>query len=224
MATITFEFNNNTVGAPTWADIVANTIVFSGSATDLTASIATTTWQDGTHIGSGDPGTDNCDTGPYSSHSNNVKFVASGTMSSNGAATENINDTNLIEGECTFRIHLTNGVAVATQNTFLYTFDGTTVTVEAVGIEAYAFERGVVASAWTQVNDDSANIGGDNAGERLDLGEKSSGTDHTWYLAMSARGESAGPKASFDIGWKSEIFGLLLAIAPFTQIVAYFQS
>jgi len=206
MATITWEHNQGSVGTPNWVDIGANTVVFSGSATDLSATISTTDWNDGTHIGSGDPGTDQCGGGPNDSHNNNVKFVDANNMSLNGAASENIIDANLSEAECTFRIHLTNGSAVATQNSFLYTFDGSVTTNEAVGIECYVFERGVSATAWTQVNDDSGNIGGNNSGERLDLGEKSSATDHDWYIAASARGESAGGKTSFDFGFETEIF------------------
>lgn len=212
MATITFETNTGTTGSPTWTSIGSNTLVFAGSQTDLTAPIVTTSWNDGTHVGTGDPGTDACNTarsgagGPNSSHNNNVKFVASGTCSINSAATENINDTNLTAGECTLRIHLNNSVSVQTQNSFAYMFDGSTVTVEAVGVEAYAFEAGVSASTWTQVNDDSADIGGDNSGERLDLGEKSTATDQYWYLALSARGETAGAKTSVDLGFKTEIF------------------
>lgn len=217
-ATITFETNTNTVGSPTWTDIGANTLVFAGSQTDLTSPIVTTSWNDGTHVGSDDPGTDACNTarngagGPNSNHNNNVKYVASGTASINSAATENLNDTNLIAGECTLRIHLNNASTVATQNTFAYTFDGAVTTNEAVGIECYAFEQGVTATAWTQVNDDSANVGGNNSGERLDLGEKTTATDHYWYLALSARGETAGAKTSFDLGVATEVFGVLLAL------------
>ena len=123
-----------------------------------------------------------------------------------GGGTETLNDTNLIAGECTLRIHLNNGASVATQNSYFYTFDGSTTTTEAVEVEAYAFEQGVSATTWTQVNDDSGNVGGNNSGERLDLGEKSAATDHYWYLAISARGESAGAKTSFDLGFATEIY------------------
>lgn len=206
MATVTWEFNDNTTGTPNWVDISTETVVFSGSQTDHTATIATTDWNDGTHITDGDPGSDNCDTGPNNSHNNNVKYVSSTQMNNNSGGTENINDTNLTEGECTLRIHLNNGSSVQTQNSFFYTFDGTTPTTEAVGVEAYAFERGESATTWTQVNDDSGNVGGNNSGERLDLGEKSTATDHYWYMAISARGESAGAKTSFDFGFATEIF------------------
>lgn len=206
MATVTWERNQGSIGTPSWVSNGANTLVFSGSATGITSVINTTAWQDGTHIGNGDPGTDQCGGGPNSSHMNNVKFVASGTCSINGGATENINDTNLAEAECTLRIHLNNGVAVQTQNSMLFSFNASSDTVEAVEVECYAFERGVTATAWTQINDDSANIGGDNSGERLDLGEKSSAADHFWYLALSARGETAGGKTAFDLKFRTEIF------------------
>ena len=149
MATITWERNQNTIPSPTWVDIGSNTLVFSGSATDLTVPIGTTSWNDGFHIGSNDPGSDQCGGGPNSSHNNCVKFLTTGTMSVNGGGSEAINDTNLAEAECTLRIHLNNATAVQTQNTYFFCFDGATDTVEAVGVEAYAFERGVSATAWT---------------------------------------------------------------------------
>src|SRR3990167_492280 len=200
MATITFE---GYMGAgPAWADLGANTVVFAGSLTDLTVPIATTDWNDCTHAGADDPGADQCG----ANHMNNVKYLTGGTMSVNGGGSEAISDVNLAEAECTMRIHLNSASTVATQNTFFYSFNGAVVTTEAVEIECYAFERGVTATAWTQINDDSGNIGGDNAGERLDLGEKTSAIDHYWFLALSARGESAGGKTSFDFGFKTEIF------------------
>lgn len=206
MATLTYEVNTGSTGTPTWTTFGANTLVFSGSGSDLTVPISTAGWNDGTHRGTDDPGTDACSAGPNGGHNNNVKYVDGTHFILNGGASEVLNDTNLIAGECTFRIHLNNATAVQTQNTFLFTFDGTTDSVEAVGVEAYAFEQGVAASAWTQVNDDSANIGGDNSGERLDLGEKASATDSYWYLAMTARGETAGGKTQFDVKIRTEVF------------------
>lgn len=219
MATIAYQRNQGSIAVPSWVSFGANTLVFSGSINDLTVAIATTDWQDGTHIGSNDPGTDQCGGGPAGSgHTNNVKYISSTQFALNGGATETLNDTNLTDNECSFRIWLNNGTAVATQNTFFFCYDGTTDTTEAVGIESYAFERGVAATTWTQINDDSANIGGDNATERLDLGEKTSATDHYWYLAISSRGESAGGKTSFDYKIRTQVFGLLIAVG--TSILA----
>lgn len=206
MATITYEVNTGSIGTPTWTSVGANTLVFSGSAATISTPIATTGWNDGTHYGNGDPGTDQCAGGPNSSHPNNVKYVDGTHFILNAGSSEVLNDTNLIAGECSLRLHLNNGASVQTQNTKFFSFDGTTDTNEAVGIECYAFEQGVSASAWTQINDDSANIGGNNTSEFLDLAEKGPGTDLYWYLALSARGESAGAKTSFDFKIVTEIF------------------
>ncbi len=208
MAVLTYELYNTTPG---WTSIGANTLVFSGSQTTIGSPISTSGWNDGTHAGNGDPGTDQCNAllganAPNAGHANNVKYVDSTHFISNGGASTIINDTNLTQAKCTLRIHLNNATAVQTQNSWFFCFDGTTDTTEAVGVECYGFEQGVAASAWTQLNDDSATIGGDNSGERLDLGEKASAVDSYWYLAISARGESAGPKASFDFKIKTEIF------------------
>jgi hypothetical protein len=192
MATFTWEVYADT---PAWISVGANTMVFSGSSTDLTVPITVGSWQDGTHLGNGDPGTDQCGT----NHVPNVKYISS-TQFDSGGGTETLNDTNLAATECTLRINFTDGSAVATSNGRFYVFDGTTETTEAVGIEAYAFERGVTATTWTQVCDDSGGIGGDNSGERLDLGDSSSGTEHTFYVAISARPETVGGKSDFDLG------------------------
>jgi hypothetical protein len=192
MATFTWKVYSDT---PAWHSVGANTIVFSGSDTDLSVPITVGNWQDGTHLGSGDPGTDQCGT----NHVNNVQYV-SGTQFDSGSGTETLNDTNLTANECTLSIEFTDASSVATSNARFYSFDGSTETAEAIGIEAYAFEQGVTASAWTQINDDSANIGGDNSGERLSLSDQSAATEHPFYIAVSARPESVGAKTQFDFG------------------------
>lgn len=192
MATFNWEVYADT---PAWMDVSTNTIVFSGSNTDLTEPITVGTWQDGTHLGSGDPGTDQCG----ANHMPNVKYV-SGTQFDGGSGTETLNDTNLVQTECTLRIKFTDAAAVAISNARFYAFDGATETNEAVGVEAYAFEQGVGATAWAQINDDSGDIGGDNSGERLALSDQSAGTEHYFYLAISARPETVGAKTQFDLG------------------------
>jgi len=192
MATFAWEVYADT---PAWMDISSNTVVFSGSATDLTAAITVGTWQDGTHLGNGDPGTDQCGT----NHVPNVKYVSS-TQFDNGGGTETLNDSNLVATECTMRVEFTDASSVAVTNARFYSFDGGTETNEAVGIEAYAFEQGQSATTWTQLNDDSGNIGGDNSGERLDLSDSGSATEHYFYIAVSARPESVGAKTEFDFG------------------------
>ena len=193
MATFTWEVYKDT---PAWGTVGANTIVFSGSNTDLTAPITVAAWQDGTHLGSGDPGTDQCGT----THVPNVKYVSSTQFDLNGGGTETLNDTNLLATECTLRVVFTDSSSVAISNARFYCFDGSTVTDEAVGIEAYAFQQGEGNTTWTQINDDSGNIGGDNSGERLDLEDQTAATDHTYYIAVSVSPESVGSKTEFDFG------------------------
>lgn len=179
---------------PGWTDIGANTIVFSGSG-GLATPVTVAAWQDETHIGSGDPGTDQCGT----NHSNNVKFISS-TQYDSGGGTETLIDANLLATECTLRIQFTDAGSVATSNGRFYAYDGSTTTTEAVGVDVYAFEQGVTATTWTNINDDSGNTGGDNAGQRLDLGNSGAATEHTFYIAISASPESVGAKSSFDFG------------------------
>lgn len=193
MATFTWEVYSDTPG---WKGVGANTIVFAGSNTDLTVPITVGNWNTGTHLGSGDPGTDQCGT----NHVPNVEYVSNTQFKLNSGTTENLNDTNLVATECSMRINFTDASSVATSNARFYSFDGSTVTAEAIGVEAYAFEQGVGATTWTQLNDDSANIGGDNSGERLSLSDQSAATEHTFYIAVSARPETVGSKTQFDFG------------------------
>ena len=194
MATITFEGYMGS--GPGWADLGANTLVFSGSLTDLTTAITVATFQNGTHVGSGDPGTDQCG----ANHMNNVKHVASGTMSVNGGGTENIDDAGLAAAECSLRIHFNHTSSVAVSGVRFYAYDGSNVLNEAVGVDIYAFERGVAATSWTLLNDDSGNVGGDNAGEYMSLADSGAATDHYCYLAVSISPESVGAKSSVDLG------------------------
>jgi hypothetical protein len=191
-----FEWQAYVGATPSWTDIATNIVIFSGTSSDLTDPITVAAWQDGSHLGTSEPGTDQCG----ANHMNNVKYIGSTEMSVNGAATEDINDTNLTESECTMRIQFTNSPAVALTSARLYAYDGTTTTAEAIGVEVNAFERGVSATSWTLINDDSGNTGGDNSGERLDLGDKSSATINFYYLAISASPESVGGKTQFDFG------------------------
>lgn len=190
MATFTWEVYANT---PAWMGVGANTIVFAGSLTDLTVPITVGDWNTGTHLGNGDPGTDQCGT----NHVPNIEYVSSTQYSKDGGADTAL--TSLAQTDCTLRVKFTDAASVATSNARFYAFDGTTETNEAIGIEAYAFEQGN-GSTWTQINDDSANIGGDNSGERLSLADQSTGTEHYFYVAVSARPESVGSKTQFDFG------------------------
>lgn len=192
MATFTWEVYAGTT--PSWIDVSTNTLVFSGTG-GLATPITLGEWQSETHLGSGDPGTDQCG----ANHVPNVKYLTDTTFD-NGSGSETLNDTNLTDIECTFRVHFNHTSAVAISGARLYTFDGSTETTEAVGVEVEAFERGVSGTTWVTINDDSGDIGGDNSGERLTLGDKTSAEDHYWYIAASVRPESVGAKTSFDFG------------------------
>jgi hypothetical protein len=192
----TFTWNAFIGAGPAWADIAANTVVFSSSLTDLATAITVGQFNDGTHLGDGDPGTDQCG----ANHANNVKRISNTEFSLNGGGTETLNDTNLTADENTLQVLFTDAASVATSSGRFYSYDGAVTTVEAVGIEAYAFEQGVAATAWTQINSDSGNIGGDNAGERLALSDDGAATEHTFYVSVSASPETVGSKTQFDFG------------------------
>jgi hypothetical protein len=190
MATFTWEVYANT---PAWFDISSNTMVFSGSATDLAEPITVGSYQDGSHLGDGSPGSDQCGT----NHVPNVKYIST-TQCDIGAGT--VANTSLDATEVTLRVEFTDASSVAISNARFYTYDSTTVTTEAVGVEAYAFAQSNATKDWVLVNDDSGNTGGDNTGERLDLDDQTADTEHYFYIAISARPESVGAKGDFELG------------------------
>jgi hypothetical protein len=193
MATFTWYGYMGTT--PDWVDIDTDTICFSGDATDISVPVTVDTYQDGIHVGTDDPGADQCG----ANHMRNVKYITDSQFDS-GGGTETLNDTNLSDTECTLKIYFTDAASVATSSARFYAFDGTTTTTEAVGVEAYAFEQGVTETEWTEINDDSDTVGGDNAGERLDLSDQSAATEHDFFIAVSVLPESVGDKTDFDLG------------------------
>ena len=208
MATIAFEAYYG--ATPAWTDIAANRLGFSGSLTAIT-TVAAGVFADGTHVMTGTPGTDVCTT----NHVPNVKWLTDTTMSVNGAASETINDTNLADIECSFRIHFNDAAGYALQNGRLYTFDNTTTTTPATGVDAAMYVKGNSMTAWFHINDDSTTgpagwvtgaIGGDNSGERISLANRSASVDHYYYCGFSASPETAGGKANFSVGTYLEYF------------------
>jgi len=192
----TFYWEGFMGAGPAWTDLGANTICFTGSASAIDTPITVGEWNSGTHAGNDDPGTDQCG----ANHMKNVKIVASGTYD-NGGGTENLTTANLTPNECTLRIRFTDASSVSITSARLYSYDGSTTTTEAIGVEGYAWEcqpSGI--TTWTLINDDSDNKGGDNAGERLDLMNQAASTEHHYYIAISIRPESVGAKTSFDFG------------------------
>lgn len=193
MAQFDWEVYSDT---PNWKPVSSSTIVFSGSLTNLATPITVGSWNGGTHLGSGDPGTDACGT----NHVPNIEYVSDTQFKKDGGATETISNANLAQTDCTLRVKFTDAVAITITNGRFYAFDGSVVTNHAVGIEAYAVEAQVAASSWTEINDDTGDIGGDNTGEVLLLSDQGSNTEHYWYIAVSARPQSVGAKTQFDLG------------------------
>jgi len=203
MATITFEAYYG--ATPAWQPLGSNRLVFCGSRTDIAVMIQTQAFQDGTHVGSGTPGSDVC-TG---NHANNVKWLTDTLMSVNGAASETINDANLADNECSLRVHFNDAVARKIQNGRFYAYNNALSTSPAEGVDVAAYEKGNSAQ-WFHLNDYSSlgssgwttgNVGGDNTGERLQMGNReAAATDHYWYYALSASPESAGGKSGFAFG------------------------
>lgn len=183
------------IGAgPSWTDIGTNRLIFSGSG-GLDQLLTVGQYQDEMHLGDGTPGADQCG----ANHVPNVKYVDDNNMDI-GAGSAAINDTNLAETDCTFRVTFSDPSSVAISNARLYAYDNSVTTNPATGVDVKAFERGEGNSAWTTINDASGGIGGDNAGERLSLADKAAATSHTWYLAVSAAAESVGGKSDFALG------------------------
>lgn len=184
-------------GGPTWTSLNSGQLVgFYGA--NYNDKVAVSSYQSSTHISGG--GGDIC----LTNHNGNVKYIASNQFNS-GGGTETLNDTNLISTECTLRVYLNNGAAVATQNGRFYCYNGTTVTTYATDLQVYAFEQGVSATAWTSINNGSS-TGGDNSGQRLALGNKTAATDHYWYVAVSCSPLSVGAKSAFSFGTTLEYY------------------
>lgn len=208
MANLTFEAY---VGAPGWTNIGSNRLVFCASLTDLTSRIAALAFQDGTHLGSSTPGTDQCG----ATHAPNVKWLTDSTFSYNGGGSTALNDTNLLDTYCTMRIHLNDSTAFKTQNGRFYAFNNTTTTVQATGVEMAAYEKGN-SSTWFHLNDDTTtgpsgwttgSIGGDNSGERITMAARgSAATDQYYYYALSLSPETFGDKSSVAVGCSIELF------------------
>lgn len=205
--------------SPQWNDIGANRLIFCGSRTVIGTMIAAATFQDGTHVGSGTPGSDICGT----NHANNVKWVNEAPlntkMSLNGAANTTINDTALgtpLETgaggtSCTLRVEFNDPDGDRKiQNGRFYAFDNSVVTNRATGVDLAVFEGPGNSAQWTHLNDDttsghadwaSGGIGGDNTSEFLGMGDRSTArTNQYWFYALSASPETAGGKSAFALG------------------------
>jgi hypothetical protein len=195
----TFTWYSYYGSSRTWTDISTNTIVFCGSSTDLSVPITVGSYQDGTHIGTDDPGTDVCTV----NHVRNVKYVSTTNNTQfqlDGGASESLSETNMTQTECTLYILFNDAATTTITNARFYCFNSTTATTEATGITAYAVECKTGVTNWTKIND-SGSYGGDNTGERLDLLDQGTGaTNHSYYISVSASPQTVGAKTAFDLG------------------------
>lgn len=197
--------------------MTTNRLVFSGSSSNINTTVQATQWQDGTHVGNGTPGTDQCGT----NHIPNVKLTSGTQWSLAGGGAATISE--IADTSTTFRLHFNDAANYSLQNGRLYTYDGTTTTTEAVGVDAAMWVKGESHTAWTAINSDSAtgpsvsslrtaanfttaDIGGNNTNEYYPLSSRTNAVDHYYYVAMSASPETAGGKASFALGAYLEYF------------------
>ena len=119
-------------------------------------------------------------------HMSNTKYLGSALIDINGAGSEDI--ANLLEAECPLKVHF-NEADSAISDAILWAFDNTTDTADPTGINIYGAEQG--DAAWTDIRAAS--------GSDLTLGDKSSATDHYWYVALSVSPTSIGEKKACGI-------------------------
>lgn len=195
MATLTWEYYSSGSGA--WVAMGYNTLVFS-SGSGIDSPVTPGIYAEGVHLGNAEPGTDQCGV----SHMNHILYIDSTHFSTSGSgSSEVLNDTNLVAAEATVRIHFNHDVAVRITAGRFYVFDGALDENPAPDVIVYGHEIGVASEEWTLINYGSADIGGDNAGQRLALYDHTiASMDHYWYVALAATPENAGAKYQFELG------------------------
>lgn len=205
MATLVFESYN---GTPAW-NAIGNTLVFSGSPTNLATFIGSGTFNYGTHLGNGSPGSDQCGT----NHVNNTMLVDATHVSINGGTSVPLTDANLPNTSCPIRLHFNDSNSYSVQNGRIYCFDGTTTTNFAPGVDAALYVVGTGASQWFTLNSatatgptitnmkfTTASIGGDNSGSQYFLNNQTGATDYYYYCALSTSPETPGGKSAMALG------------------------
>jgi hypothetical protein len=140
-------------------------------------NVAVSSYQDSTHI-SNSSDVHQCS----SNHVHNTKYVASGTMSLDGAGTANL--STLTTGNAPLKINFSDASSVATSVGKFYAYDGTTDATAMVGVAVQAAEAGT-SSAWVAAN---------GSGAALSLADQGAATSHDFYIAISVSPTSAGAK------------------------------
>jgi len=151
---------------------------FAGAAFD--AAVTVSEYQDTTHVESSVGANDSSANTP-----NNVKYIASGTGDW-GDGTEALAD--ILEAECTLDILFSHGSSVITENAIFYAYDGTTTTAVPTGVTFQAAE--LADAAWTNAEGSAAAV---------TITDDATGTDHHYFISVSASPESVGLKEAFKL-------------------------
>lgn len=139
-------------------------------------------YQDSTHI-ENSGGTQQCTT-----HINNNKYIASGSIQINGGGTETLNGTNLATTECTLKINFSHGSSVITSSATFWAYDGSTQSAVPTNITFQCAEQ--ADTAWTNA---------EGSGAAMTLDDNTTATSHDFYLAISASPEAVGNLIAFGL-------------------------
>lgn len=195
--TATFQYHDGAA----WQDITrySQFLTFSGSPRNIALPLGYRRWQRGSHLGSAWPGVDLCGVG----HLPNVRYV-SATSCDIGAGVIALTDAAVGSGEnVTFRIKVSSpDGAMSVNGARLFVFDVFDPSRPVPGVEVQAWEYGVGATSWTQIND-GINLGTPNS--YLSLGDQAEAADHYYYIAISVRAitKNVLPSLSFGFAFDS---------------------
>lgn len=180
MATFTWTGQGTNAGVTNTTIGATDKLGFYGSS--FGDAIAVGSYQDSTHV-ENSGGTELCTT-----HINNTKYVASGTLSVNGGGTEALDGTNLATTECPLLINFAHGSAVACSSITFWAYDGSTDTAVPTNVTFQCAEQG--DTAWTNA---------EGSGSAMALEDSASATSHDFYLAVSASPEAVGDLTAFAL-------------------------
>lgn len=148
-----------------------------------------------------------------------MKLTSGTQWSLNGAAATTISEA-VADTALSFRLHFNDASNYSLQNGRIYSYDGTTTTTEATGVDAAMWVKGEAHTAWTCINSDTAtgpavtglrtgntfqtaDVGGNNSAPSIEyypLSNRTAAVDHFYYTALSCSPETAGGKANFALG------------------------
>ena len=151
------------------------------------SAVTVSEYQDSTHVESSVGANDSDGNTP-----NNVKFISQdgGTAGDSqadwGDGTEDIDA--ILQSECTLDILFNHGSSVITENAIFYAYDGTTTTAVPTGVTFQAAE--LADAAWTNAEGSAAAV---------TITDDATGTDHHYFISVSASPESVGLKEAFKL-------------------------